>query len=156
MAKLQTTYIAQRTDAATNTTRATKASDDWRTLTTELERPASLQYRESPYFKAAVRQYAQPYHQFPSERCLMSLARAAQFPATSSDMIAFAEHRGCSHPTVLFLRLFGLRDTFENGIDFLNRCEEVKLFLCQERSVPYGLLRSSARLEQRSRSYARA
>jgi len=58
-------------------------------------------------------------------------------------MIAFAERRGCNRPTILFLQLFGLQDVFENGIDFLNRCEEVKLFLREERNAPYELLRSS-------------
>lgn len=71
----------------------------------------------------------------------MSLARAARFPATSSSMIALAEHLDFAPSAILFLRLLGLHDVFENSIDFLNRCEEVKVFLRQERASLPVLLR---------------
>lgn len=128
----------------TGTTGSEVTPGYWRDLTTDLEGLPLPHYRQFPYPRqAAPRRHMRSYHQFPSKHRLLSLACAAQFPATSTDMIAFAERRGCNRPTILFLQLFGLQDVFENGIDFLNRCEEVKLFLREERNAPYELLRSS-------------
>ena len=116
----------------------------WRDLTTELEGLPLPHYRKFPYpSQATPQRHVRPYHQFPSKHCLLSLARTAQFPSTSTDMIAFAERQGCDRPTILFLQLFGLNDVFENGIDFLNRCEEVKLFLREEDTAPYERVQSS-------------
>ena len=79
---------------------------------------------------------------FPSEQQLIRLVRIVPFPATREEMVAAAIRGGFGPSLVLFLRLFDPDDKFENAVDFINRCEEVKLFLQEEAHTPKELLRS--------------
>lgn len=78
----------------------------------------------------------------PAERRLVALARNAHFPVGRDGLIALAEQKGFAASTILFLRLFGPNDTFESSVDFINRCEELKLLIREERAAPKELLRS--------------
>lgn len=78
----------------------------------------------------------------PRYRSLLSLARAASFPISRQDMLTLARARDAAPSTVVFLRRFNPEDVFENGADFMNRCEEMKLLLRDLRDCPRELLRS--------------
>lgn len=78
---------------------------------------------------------------FPSERRLITLVRHAEFPAGRDELVALAEQKGDT-PAILFLSLFDPDDVFENGVDFINRCEELKLLIREEQVAPKEVLRS--------------
>lgn len=78
----------------------------------------------------------------PTERDLISLVRATAFPATRDEVIATAKHQRCSRSTIDFMRIFDPADRFENGVDFINRCEEVGLCISEESNAPSEQLRS--------------
>ena len=133
MATLLTANTTQRENAATNKTYTGKTPDHWHRLATELENPPMSRYRRFRQDVLPAPPQPKPAsHQCPSEQCLMTLARAAEFPISSYGMIALAKRRACSPSAIVFLRIFGLNDIFEKGIDFLDRCKEVKLFLREE------------------------
>ena len=76
------------------------------------------------------------------ERQLKELAYNLPFPMNCGEMITVALYMGCSPATIRLLRLFGSSDVFENGVDFINRCEEVLLLTREESLAPMELLRS--------------
>lgn len=72
----------------------------------------------------------------PGEPSLLRLARLVEFPATRED-IAYVAKQACFPRSVVeFLALFSDEDLFENGVDFMNQCEEVKMLIRQQRKTP--------------------
>lgn len=78
---------------------------------------------------------------FPSERRLITLVRNAEFPASRDELVTLAEQKHAAS-AIPFLSLFDPSDTFESGVDFINRCEELKLLIREEQAAPKELLRS--------------
>lgn len=78
----------------------------------------------------------------PAEQELVGLAYAVAFPATRNEIIAAAEQQHSGAGTIDFIRLFDSTDWFENGVDFINRCEEISLCLSEESKAPQEQLRS--------------
>lgn len=76
------------------------------------------------------------------ERQLTELARNVPFPITCSELTVVARYVNCSPATLRLLQRFNPDDVFENGIDFINRCDEVKLLIAEERRAPKELLLS--------------
>ena len=70
----------------------------------------------------------------PSERRLALLAKQVEFPADINHVIRVAASRNCSPSMISFLKLFDDEDIFENGIDFINQCEELKLCIHEMRT----------------------
>ena len=68
----------------------------------------------------------------PPRQQLIRLTRLVPFPATREEMIATAKRGGFGASLILFLRIFDLDDSFENASDFIQRCEEVMLFLHED------------------------
>ena len=64
----------------------------------------------------------------PTESQLLDLAYYTHFPISGEELIRRAHRKRCSPATIQFLRQFNAHDRFENSVDFVNRCEEVKLF----------------------------
>ena len=78
----------------------------------------------------------------PSELQLLDLAYSANFPVNREQIVKIARNRHFSPATVQFLNHFGAHDQFENGVDFVNRCEEVKLLEQELTDAPREQLRS--------------
>lgn len=75
---------------------------------------------------------------------LVWLAKLARpFPATAGDILKTARKWSFSHSTTGFLQLFPKEEEFKNMDDFLTRCEELELFIREERQMPAERLRSS-------------
>ena len=63
----------------------------------------------------------------PADTQLLDLAYSTRFPASGSNLVKIATRKHYTPETVQFLRQFDGGDQFENGVDFVNRCEEVRL-----------------------------
>jgi len=79
---------------------------------------------------------------YSTERQLHELAYNLPFPMPCGEMVTIARYVGCSPGIVRLLMLFDPDDVFENGVDFIDRCEEVRLLKEEERLAPKELLRS--------------
>ena len=64
------------------------------------------------------------------------------FPATARRIAKFAKHYGFSRDVLDFLHYFHPREKFESRADFVTRCDEMELFIREEREMPIELLRS--------------
>lgn len=64
------------------------------------------------------------------------LARRTEFPASRDDVIRTARQRKHPGAVLSFLCLFDAGDKFESRLDFMNRCEEVKLLIREKRAAP--------------------
>ena len=78
----------------------------------------------------------------PAEQELISLACTTTFPATRDEIIATATQQHRDHTVTDFMRMFDPDDRFENGIDFINRCEDVELCIRERSNAPKEQLRS--------------
>lgn len=78
----------------------------------------------------------------PQQRHLRDLAESVSFPAARHDLIRAALRKHYAFSTVLFLQLFSADDVFQNRVDFVNQCEELKLMIHEERLAPKEILRS--------------
>ena len=79
----------------------------------------------------------------PQERHILSLARRAEFPISRNDLVQLACRMGFASSTIRFLLLFDNSDTFESGLDLINRCEEMKLLIRDARLSQPELARSA-------------
>jgi hypothetical protein len=79
---------------------------------------------------------------YPIERQLKELAYNVPFPMPCGEMLTVAKYMGCAPATLRLLGRFNPDDTFENGVDFVNRCEETRLFEHEEHLALKELLRS--------------
>ncbi len=73
---------------------------------------------------------------YSTEHQLKELAYNLPFPMRCDEMVIIARYMDCSSPTIQLLRRFDPNDVFENGADFINRCEEVRLLLGEECYAP--------------------
>ena len=71
---------------------------------------------------------------------LVKLARP--FPTSAGNILAIARAWNFSQSTINFLELFSLNEIFENGDDFLTRCEELEILATDKEDMPRELLRS--------------
>ena len=83
-----------------------------------------------------------PMRTYPNERQLIELSYSVLFPVRRDEMIAAAREFGCAPAVMRLLRRFNPDDVFENGVDFINRCEDVELFAREEHAMPKELLRN--------------
>jgi len=79
---------------------------------------------------------------FPTEQQLIQLARVTHFPASVPEILRTAEHARCSPATIQLLRYFSSYVRFENGVDFMNQCIELELFIREVSDAPRELLRT--------------
>lgn len=80
--------------------------------------------------------------QLPPIRYMLSLANDTEFPAALRDIMKVANRWGFPKTVIDFLNLFDANLTFENRLDFVDRCKELELLIDQERSMPKETLRS--------------
>ena len=80
---------------------------------------------------------------YSAERQLKELAYNIPFPMPCGEMIVVARYMSCSPTTVRLLQRFDQNDVFENGVDFINRCDGVRLLMNEVRHTPKELLYSS-------------
>lgn len=90
-------------------------------------------------YKVAHMRYMRTY---PTEEQLRELAYILPFPMSCDDMVTVARYIGCSPAAVRLLRQFDPEDVFENGVDFINRCQAMRIVMQGERAAPKELLRS--------------
>lgn len=69
---------------------------------------------------------------------LVKLARP--FPATAKHILAIAKVWNFSQSTLNFLELFSPNEVFENGDDFLARCEELEIIATDKEDMSRELL----------------
>ncbi len=79
----------------------------------------------------------------PPVRFFVSLAQDTKFPTTTKTLIASAIKWGFPQSVRDFLEQFPNDETFSSRIDFETRCEELELFIRQEKTMPKEVLRSS-------------
>ena len=80
--------------------------------------------------------------QLPPIRQLLSLAQQTLFPATRAEIERLAKSVGSPETVIDLLKLFSADETFNSRTDFMTRCEELELFIGQERAMPKEILRS--------------
>ena len=69
-------------------------------------------------------------------------ALARPFPTTAGRILDIAATWNFSKNTLSFLSLFPHHEVFENGNDFLSRCEQLELLIRDERAMPVEHLNS--------------
>ena len=75
--------------------------------------------------------------QLPKSDSFQTLARlAGPYPVSAKVLCFYAWLYGLNHNLIDFLHLFHPDDEFESRIDFVNRCEELELFIAEERNMP--------------------
>lgn len=85
-------------------------------------------------------QYKKP---LPQIHNILWLAKyAGPFPMENKDIIRLAEKWNFSKSMVDFLHLFPENEVFENGLEFVTRCEELEHLIREERKAPLEMLRS--------------
>lgn len=80
--------------------------------------------------------------QLPSAKELEGLVTGVDFPASSRLLQRAAEDRGLAEHVIAFVSLFPADEVFVDRTDFLTRCEELKLFILEQRKMPKEFLRS--------------
>ena len=81
--------------------------------------------------------------QLPRVRELLHLSRVAKpFPATRKLISSVALRWGMSEAVIDFLKLFPQDLVFNSRAEFITKCEELELFIEQERKIPEERLRS--------------
>ncbi len=78
----------------------------------------------------------------PPIRYFISLAQDSQFPATTKQLLDNAEKWGFLQSVKDFLMQFPEDETFSSRVDFETRCEELEMFIRQEKTMPKEILRS--------------
>lgn len=76
------------------------------------------------------------------DNMLWLLKVAAPFPASAGSILDKAKLWGFSRSTQDFLKRFPTDEIFESHADFLTRCDELELFLHEERDMPMEHLSS--------------
>ena len=79
---------------------------------------------------------------YPVKRQLKELAYNIPFPMSCGEMVTVARYMDCSPAMIRLLQQFGQDDVFENGVDFISRCEGVQLFTEEVRKAPREQLHS--------------
>lgn len=79
---------------------------------------------------------------YSAERQLRELAYYLPFPVHAAEVMEAAQRIGCMPENISLLCEFDPDDVFENGVDFITRCDEVRLLLHEKREAPRELLRS--------------
>lgn len=64
------------------------------------------------------------------------------FPMKNSEIIIVAENWHFSKSLINFLHLFPEDEEFENGLDFVTRCEDLEHIIREERKAPHEMLHS--------------
>lgn len=67
---------------------------------------------------------------------------AGPFPATARRLVFYAKHFGFGRDVVSFLHLFKPGEIFASRADFINRCNELEIFISQAREMPKETLTS--------------
>lgn len=80
--------------------------------------------------------------QLPPVRNLLTIAKDARFPASRQEVEDIARSWGFTRVMTDFLDLFPADEIFESKVDFMTRCEELEMFINQEREMPKEILRS--------------
>ena len=97
------------------------------------------------YFKhnepwRSIMRYNKP---LPPVRYFISLAEDSIFPATCNEIINNATYWGFPKTVIAFLKQFPPEELFESRGDFETRCEELEIFINQEKKMPKEYLKSS-------------
>lgn len=81
--------------------------------------------------------------QLPRVRELLHLSKVAKpFPASRKTISNIALRWGMSDAVIDFLKLFPPDLVFNSRAEFITRCEELELFIDQERKMPGDRLKS--------------
>ena len=78
----------------------------------------------------------------PTTTQLIRLAKRGRFPLRRRQLERVARRNGYTSGMIEFLRLFPGDEVFENRAEFLTRCEELELFMDEERDMPKEIARS--------------
>lgn len=78
----------------------------------------------------------------PTTTQLVRLAKRGKFPVQRQELEGVARRNGYTTGMIEFLRLFPSDEVFKNRVDFLTRCEELELFMGEERDMPKEVTRS--------------
>lgn len=78
----------------------------------------------------------------PPVRNLLTVAKSTHFPAFRQEVKNNAASLGFGGVLTNFLDLFPDYEVFESKVDFMTRCEELEMFINQERRAPKETLHS--------------
>lgn len=84
--------------------------------------------------------YSKPLPRMDSLELLAN--KLGRFPMTRREVSKTAKNRGFRRSVLDFIKLFPEDETFETRLDFITRCEELELFIREERNLPDERLRS--------------